>query len=170
MAILSTLPGVEVTVCVGRVPLKEYDDDEVNQTLGEDALRLGPVTVSKYIEAITDREFTVDLCVQRPYLKTSPTLTFDVYVDGHWATGKVMEIPAVTSHIPIQRTVDGALSYNALTGEGKVHHFKFSGIRTSKLRLPDKCPYSYLSNHSKLRVRRRLPTSRRTLNACRRLV
>ena len=60
MAILPDLPGVEVTIQMDGVAMKEYDDvDEVDTNGDELKQYQASKTVSKYIECLNDKEFSI---------------------------------------------------------------------------------------------------------------
>jgi hypothetical protein len=75
MAILSSLPGIQVTVCVGGQDAPEHDDNDMEPNPE-------PNLVSSYIEAETMMEFSIKLIVQDPFDLFYPTLGFQIYVDG----------------------------------------------------------------------------------------
>ncbi|PMD38440.1 hypothetical protein L207DRAFT_585338 [Hyaloscypha variabilis F] len=75
MAILSSLPGIQVTVCVGGQDAPEHDDNDMEPNPE-------PNLVSSYIEAETMMEFSIKLIVQDPFNLSYPTLGFQIYVDG----------------------------------------------------------------------------------------
>lgn len=65
MAISELLPGVEATVCVDDIPLVEYDNNDIKIETdeSEEKKALASKTVSKYIEAFTDKHFSVDFSI-----------------------------------------------------------------------------------------------------------
>ncbi|KAE9368743.1 hypothetical protein N431DRAFT_347016 [Stipitochalara longipes BDJ] len=75
MAILASLPGIEVSVIVKEQSLAEYFDDDFD-------LVLEPITVSNYIQSETGKEFSIKLVVKDPFNLSYPTLGFQIYVDG----------------------------------------------------------------------------------------
>lgn len=78
MAIITGVPGIKVTVCVDNQSLPEYEDDEPQLVVGA----APDEQISKYIECVTDKEFTIDVSVNRPFRFTSPTLLFTLILDG----------------------------------------------------------------------------------------
>ncbi|KAJ8126556.1 hypothetical protein O1611_g7082 [Lasiodiplodia mahajangana] len=62
MAVLSKVPGIEVTIQINGQNITEYDDP---QTSGSDhgGINPGCPTVSKYVEAIDDTEFSIKVSV-----------------------------------------------------------------------------------------------------------
>lgn len=93
MAVLNSLPGIKVTVCVDDRPLKEYEstEDEVtlNETQGlgkklEVAQHQRSVTFKKFVESAAGEFFTVKCSVQNPYryADVCTYLSFCSYVDG----------------------------------------------------------------------------------------
>ena len=83
MAIPDFLPGISVTVCVDDVPLVEYPDPNQNLNLifAVDAYKAAR-TVTRYVEAVSNSEFTIDLAAQPPYVQDCANLGFRVCVDG----------------------------------------------------------------------------------------
>lgn len=77
MAVLDSLPGVEVTIWSEGSKLKEYDDDgdQVRQSWKHK-------TVSKYIESETDAAFYFKLQVGKPYEHDCDELGFAIILDG----------------------------------------------------------------------------------------
>jgi len=76
MAILSSLPGIQVTVCVGGQDAPEHDDNDMEPNPE-------PNLVSSYIEAETMMEFSIKLIVQDPFDLFYPTLGFQK-ANGYW--------------------------------------------------------------------------------------
>ncbi|KAF5868629.1 uncharacterized protein Bfra_012277 [Botrytis fragariae] len=76
MAVLKSLPGIEVTVCVDDKPLKEYENTEDEEMLNEPE-GLGKkfevtkhqrsVTVKKFVESTAGKFFTIKCSVKNPY-------------------------------------------------------------------------------------------------------
>lgn len=103
MAIIDSVPGVEVSICVDKVPLTEYPDDEQE----------GGHTTSRYVEAVSGREFTIKLEVTEAAVFVSDRIAFDVYIDGVFCTGRVY----ATSNV----SVLGGYHFAALeTGEPQI--------------------------------------------------
>ena len=67
--------GIEVTVQVAGVDLKEYEDDD-------EAGNQDDKTVSKYVEAVSGAAFAVKVQVPREYKMTSNALAFYISADG----------------------------------------------------------------------------------------
>lgn len=62
MAIFPDVAGVEVTVLMNGVAMKEYNDDEEVETNGDELSQYQTSkTVSKYIESETDQEFSIEV-------------------------------------------------------------------------------------------------------------
>jgi hypothetical protein len=62
MAIFPGLPGVEVTILINGMAVWEYDDDdEVDFKPDELSQYQALKTISKYIESMTDEEFTIQV-------------------------------------------------------------------------------------------------------------
>lgn len=76
MAVVKTLPGVKITVWSDGKQLKEYRSK--TGPLGDPINK----TVSRFIEATTDKEFSFKIHVSDSYQLDGPNLLFDLYVDG----------------------------------------------------------------------------------------
>ena len=61
MAIFPGLPGVEVSILINGMAAWEYDDDEIDFKPDELSQYQALKTISKYIESITDEEFTIQV-------------------------------------------------------------------------------------------------------------
>ncbi|QSZ37469.1 hypothetical protein DSL72_008567 [Monilinia vaccinii-corymbosi] len=92
MAILDKLPGLEGSVEVGGVQVREYEDEE------EIDVKPGPVgehqaarTVSKYIEADDGAEFIIKCSLLPQFKMDSPNIQADVSVDSNYAEGRIFE-------------------------------------------------------------------------------
>ncbi|PMD61670.1 uncharacterized protein K444DRAFT_628688 [Hyaloscypha bicolor E] len=85
MAILDSIPGLEVFVCVDDKPLAEYDDDddgegevEHTQVAEYQAAR----TVSKFVESVSDKEFSIRLNLETSFVMDCASLIFPINIDG----------------------------------------------------------------------------------------
>ena len=74
MAVLDTLPGVEVNIVVNKKPLKEYQDSDV-----EEEHR----TVTRYVEAVSNQVFEIHMTIEKGFKFRGNCLTFKIYVDGN---------------------------------------------------------------------------------------
>jgi hypothetical protein len=99
MAVLDSLPGIEVSICINGEVVKEYiqgeDDHQVeegDQILDDEEVskHQKKVEVVKYIEASTGGEFVIRLGAKHPFDPTGRTLEFDVFVDGKCLNGMIM--------------------------------------------------------------------------------
>ncbi|KAF8860115.1 hypothetical protein BDZ45DRAFT_649240 [Acephala macrosclerotiorum] len=141
MAILDKVPGLEVTFCVDGMPLEEYDDDE-ELTLGKPGA-IGEYqvarTVSKYVEALSDKEFSINVKMDSSFSFDCPSIATPINVDGKLATAPVLIKANYATSLhgnrivtPIVRKVDGV--YVAAPGNDKqqfLKKFKFSPIDTT---------------------------------------
>ena len=86
IAILDALPGIEITICTEGDPTRVYDTENAVVTHKDAAVASHQqnVTVTKYIESVTDQVFTIELEVQGLFKLDSPALAFEVYGDGNW--------------------------------------------------------------------------------------
>jgi len=75
MAVIDSILGISVVVCVDEQALAEYDDDDFNAEKSSNM-------ISKYIQSDILKEFAVRLAIVPPYSMNCPTLGFQIYVDG----------------------------------------------------------------------------------------
>ncbi|KAJ8066667.1 hypothetical protein OCU04_005711 [Sclerotinia nivalis] len=98
MAVLDSLPGIEVTICVDGEPLEEYDNTEDETMLVEPEALDGnfevakhqrSVTVKKFVESEAGKFFTINCVVKDPYRYTGDCthIVFTCLVDGKVLTG-----------------------------------------------------------------------------------
>ncbi|KAM3088484.1 hypothetical protein ACMFMG_000123 [Clarireedia jacksonii] len=85
MAIIDKLPGIKVTVTVNGEDLQEYPDEDGPQDVQYKKTTAPPgFSSSKFIECVSDEEFTIALEVGPPF-KLDPryeALLFEVDIDG----------------------------------------------------------------------------------------
>src|SRR3954468_21433157 len=91
MAVLESLPGIEVTVRMCGRPLIEYENNdrtapkiESSEEKRQVAEYQASKTVSKMVESVADRNFTIKCSVRAPYVfgDDCAGLSFKFYVDG----------------------------------------------------------------------------------------
>jgi len=62
MAVLDGLPGLEVFVCIDGQPIQEYNDDEEEEVAQTPVAEYQAAkTVSKFVESISDKEFSIQI-------------------------------------------------------------------------------------------------------------
>ncbi|KAE9368742.1 hypothetical protein N431DRAFT_494137 [Stipitochalara longipes BDJ] len=83
MAVLDTLRGLDVSICIDGQPLKEYDDDE------EEEVQETPVaeyqaarTVRKYVESVSDKEFEVKIVLGTSFVMDYDCIMAPITIDG----------------------------------------------------------------------------------------
>jgi hypothetical protein len=135
MAILDTVPGIEVAVCIDKRPLREFEDDDFQA--GGITADLASKTVSKYVQS-DKKEFAIKLKVQPAFNFDFPTLGFQVYIDGSLVRQPILRKIDYEAKKPLVILID-RVTY-AFT-EGSLqrpvqHKFRFSRIDTSKLYMP----------------------------------
>jgi hypothetical protein len=79
MAISNAINGIEVIIHVDGKPAQEYDCSDSKKD-----------AITKYIEAIPDAPFEVQIRMGRKYFPTGKGLRMRVYVDGTKASGQVI--------------------------------------------------------------------------------
>lgn len=131
MAINPALPELEITVNVDGQPLREYEDDDIDGSLHSEPLALRQKAVSKYVEAVTDQEFSIDLTLCASYEPTSPSLTARVYADGEWISGEIFHTSGILVGLKQTRSTKGPMIFDAALGKDMIHHMKFASITTS---------------------------------------
>ncbi|KAF7938573.1 uncharacterized protein EAE98_000911 [Botrytis deweyae] len=93
MAVLDSLPGIEVAVCVDGEPLKEYENTEDELILNEPeglgkkfevAKHQRSVTVKKFVESTAGKFFTIKCTIKSPYRYTGACthISFFSSIDG----------------------------------------------------------------------------------------
>ena len=95
MAILSAVPGLEVTVLVNGNPLKEYDDAEFDKS------NTSAREMSKYVVSVPGAEFSIRLaCTKEALIHRAATLIVNMHLDGERVVRRIMmkhEIPGVVT-------------------------------------------------------------------------
>jgi hypothetical protein len=125
MAVIDAVPGVEVSIWIDGQPVKEYEDadEEVDGPLA-------PNAVVKYIEAISDTEFTIKPTV-RPafwaYRQTAYDLAFIVQVDGKRVAGTFWQAAHASHFVPWDFPLEGFYSTDAI-GRPTLRPFKFAEV------------------------------------------
>ncbi|KUJ24191.1 uncharacterized protein LY89DRAFT_679393 [Mollisia scopiformis] len=133
MAILDAVPGLEVSVCVENTALEEYRDDEPVGVY--QAAR----TVSKYVEAISNKAFTVKISLGKGFDFDCDCLSAEVYIDGKWAKCPLILKHRFNAHLrgnsvlkPITREAEGySIAAPGNMGQEFIKPFKFCQIDTT---------------------------------------
>lgn len=143
MAVLDSLPGLTVSVCVDGQALNEFEDDEavVSSKPGVIGEYQAARTVTKYIEAMSDKEFTVKILLDTGYRMDCGSLGLPISVDGIWANEPLMsksntDVRGDLLLTPMTRVVEG--SYVAAPGKPEeqfIKTFKFCKLETSNIML-----------------------------------
>ncbi|PPJ59205.1 hypothetical protein CBER1_03034 [Cercospora berteroae] len=100
MAINDVFPGIEVAVMVDGEPLQEYT---------EAAFEPEEKTVTRYVEAKSNQNFTMRISVAEGTPMKGNCLTFYIHIDGKYAAGAIITSPSVQSQSHT-RTVEGRYS------------------------------------------------------------
>ena len=74
---MAILKGIEVSVVIDGKALTEYDDEDAANENPDH-----PSEVSKYIEAVPDAEYSVDITMSQSYDLTADGLSFSLSLDG----------------------------------------------------------------------------------------
>lgn len=89
-------PGIEITVLVDGQPLKEYDCEndhgrKSNCFTPEVLAHQDERMVTKYVESVTGKNFSIKLKVNLAPELDCPTLGFSVFVNGKWITSPLLK-------------------------------------------------------------------------------
>ncbi|KAI1428550.1 hypothetical protein F5Y12DRAFT_790008 [Xylaria sp. FL1777] len=124
MAILESVPGVEVTVQIAGKDAIEYEaDDEGKLSLAKHACP----TATKYIEAIDDAKFAVKLAASCEYGwdYQKHALVFKLYIDGNHICSKLIK-----DSNQGEVTVSCKKAFCLQSRQWKSYNLKFSAITT----------------------------------------
>ena len=124
MAVIDTVPGVEVFILINGQPVEEYEDsgEEVNGPLASK-------TAVKYIEAISDTEFTIKATVHPAFDKhrrTRDDLVVDAKVDGKWVGGRFRNCTRHKIFTPWNMVLEGML--DNVPGRETISAFTFTTV------------------------------------------
>jgi hypothetical protein len=145
MAILNSLPGLEVFVCIDGEPLEEYNDDkeeEVEETLV--AEHQAASTVSEYVESTSDKEFYINIVLGTSFKMDCETLMAPIKIDGKFIIETVFVRKSFPNSIQgprIPSTISRNVQSVIVPAPGNqeqdlVQKSKFTKIDTSELLLP----------------------------------
>ncbi|PQE20745.1 hypothetical protein CJF30_00002064 [Rutstroemia sp. NJR-2017a BBW] len=127
MAISHLLPDIEVTVDVDKQPLKEYNDDDIEVVPGKIGEHQASRTVAKYIEAVSGKEYSINMKVGSGYQRDFPTLGFTITIDGKKVVSWLL---TEDRGLPWSKRTKGVES--VVDGHGILKCFQFSGLKTCK--------------------------------------
>ena len=126
---MAILKGIEVLVVIAGKALTEYDHEDTADQNPEH-----PNEVSKYIEAVSDAEFSIDIRVSQYYDLTANDLSFILRLDGVFVSNPVCTKAELKSlRKDWQTNVAGSYVKNG--GEWSLRPFKFNDIKIGKARL-----------------------------------
>lgn len=121
MAILDAHPNIEVQIVCNGIPLKEYDDDDNDESAE-------PNTVTKYVEAISGAEFQIQHDIMAPWPRHE--ILFTCIIDKQNIRGAL-----IRKHHYYGRSYryikDGVESYNR--GQWSTQRFQFAELSVGKL-------------------------------------
>ena len=127
MAVLESLPGIEVSITIDGVALHEYRDPDDNQNSAASEHRASK-TVSQYVEVSTGKEFCIQLSVGNPYKFDCSSLAFELCVDS-----KSVVSQCLTKRRYLKLHSHWTLSIRGIESSGNIFKpFKFAEIKTSK--------------------------------------
>ena len=142
MAVLDDLPGLGVSICIDGQPVEEYNDDEEEEVAETPIAEYQAAkTISKFVESISDKEFSIRIALESPFVMDYDSLLCPIHIDGKWRNEPVLQ--KVDHPISIQgsrvvsritRTVAGVKDVAPGNLENEfVRNFKFAKIDISKL-------------------------------------
>ena len=137
MAILPSLPGLEVRIFVGKRYLEEFPDYDVQAEPGALGAELARKTVAKYVQSTTS-EFLINFKVAFDFHFNFPTLGFEVYLDGSLVREPIIRREGFMEEkeFPLGYFLNITGVRCAVTEDGKqkcvLHKLSFSKIETSE--------------------------------------
>ncbi|KFY49060.1 hypothetical protein V495_00779 [Pseudogymnoascus sp. VKM F-4514 (FW-929)] len=125
MAVIDTVPGVEVSILINGQPVEEYVDsgEEIDGPLASK-------TVVKYIEAISDAEFIIKasaLSAFYQHRKTKDDILVGVEIDGARVRGCFQRHAKSKKSAPWSKIIEGASGLNG-AGRRTISAFKFTAV------------------------------------------
>ncbi|KAK6007689.1 hypothetical protein QM012_004503 [Aureobasidium pullulans] len=117
MAVLDSLPGVEVTVVVDDKDLHEYQDTDMED--GED-------TVTKYVEAVDNANFAIKIKVTADATFLGNCMSFKTLVDGSRAGWPLVDSPRKRKRTRSHTRVVNGMQI----GARQLRRLKFNAIET----------------------------------------
>ena len=126
---MAILKGIEASVVIDGKALTEYDDEDTPDESFDHTSE-----VSKYIEAVSDAEFSIDYTVPRSYNFVGNALSFKCSLDGVWVrTGLCLKADLEDLRKDRPWTIAGS---NVKNGEEwYLRPFKFDDIKIGETSL-----------------------------------
>ncbi|KAF1820408.1 uncharacterized protein K489DRAFT_324375 [Dissoconium aciculare CBS 342.82] len=121
MAVIESIPGVEVHVITNDQPLIEYTDPDDSKEYSDPDAEVPPCTVARYIEAKNNQAFAIRCTVTRRSFK-SDGVSFNVYVNGQFVEERIVSRDECG---PKKKTV---FIEGAPTGPRSFRPFVFAGL------------------------------------------
>ena len=126
---MAILEGIEVLVVIAGKALTEYDDEEAADKSHEHASE-----VSKYIEAVSDAEFGIDITVPSSYDFAGDAISFKLTLDGVSVRGRLCRKAKIKRlRVDWHTTIAGSKVKNGKNWYLKP--FKFNDINIGKTSL-----------------------------------
>ncbi|KAI0115766.1 hypothetical protein GGR51DRAFT_575599 [Nemania sp. FL0031] len=126
MAVLDEVPGIEVTIQINGQNVTEYDSPQALESDHHD-LDSGCPTISKYVEAIDDTEFSIKVTVDDDiyaWENIDHVLLATVEIDGIWVNSRFLQLGEKTW------VIQGSEWYSEESQQWYVEKVKFSAIKT----------------------------------------
>lgn len=129
MAVNDAVPGIEVSILINGKPVEEYEDsgEEIDGPLASK-------TVVKYIEALSDTEFTINtdaFPAFDEYQEKRDDILVDTRIDGLWVAGRFRRYANSDKSAPWNIRLRGASGMNG-AGRPTIRAFKFTAIEIGK--------------------------------------
>lgn len=117
MAVMTDLPGVEVTIQVDEVALKEYEDEDEDNP---------EKTHIRYVEAVSGKEFKIIVKLEKGFRLQGDSFSCNIYADGRWASTKVLE-PLQSDGVSTKARQTVILGFNDFR---QITKFRFADLET----------------------------------------
>lgn len=128
-------------MCMGGKPLKEYDNDEEEEMkpgLDPEVMKYQAArTVTKYIESVSDQEFSIRLTLEPPFKMDCACLSIRIYIDGRnlitpLIQKSILKFSGDCVATKFQRSIEGMqVEAPGNAGRELLKKFKFAKIETS---------------------------------------
>ena len=126
---MAILKSIEASVVIDGKALTEYDDEDTPDESSDHTSE-----VSKYIEAVSDAEFSISITVPKSYKIEANALCFDLSLDGFWGRTYLLRKAKLKSkREDWHTTIAGSKVKNS---EGwYLRPFKFADVKIGKTSL-----------------------------------
>ena len=134
MAVLNKVPGLSATIHVDGKQAVEYDDDEEGETPAEGDKKAA-VTITRYIESISDAEYSVNIEVERAFIFNCPALEYRLKIDGKIISALVVKKSSRDFYLNLEQPMNTSflgITSKQVSGRGDIlSRFRFAKIGLS---------------------------------------